>query len=69
MAKKPVIVMGNSAHEQAEAEAAAFDARITERERAGYIPDIRRAVKCDYFYKSFLFFLQSMYILNLNSDM
>jgi len=45
--------MDHSTHEQAEAEAAAFDARITERERAGYIPDIRRAVKCDYFYKSF----------------
>ena len=53
MAKKPMTIMGNSAHEQAETEAAAFDARITERERAGYIPDIRRAVKCDYFYKSF----------------
>ena len=36
-----------------QAEAAAFDARITERERAGFIPDLRRAVKCEYFYKSF----------------
>ena len=36
-----------------EAEAVAFDQRIKERKNAGYIPDIRRAVKCDYFYKSF----------------
>lgn len=34
-------------------EAAAFDQRITERSQAGYVPDLRRAVKCDYFYKSF----------------
>ena len=34
-------------------EAAAFDQRIEERSKAGYIPDLRRAVKCDYFYKSF----------------
>lgn len=34
-------------------EAAAFDQRITERRQAGYVPDLRRAVKCDYFYKSF----------------
>ncbi len=34
-------------------EAAAFDARITERVNAGFIPDLRRAVFCDYFYKSF----------------
>ena len=34
-------------------EAAAFDQRITERQQAGFIPDLRRAVKCDYFYKSF----------------
>lgn len=34
-------------------EAAAFDQRIAERQQAGYIPDLRRAVKCDYFYKSF----------------
>lgn len=36
-----------------DAEAAAFDQRIEERKQAGYIPDLRRAVKCDYFYKSF----------------
>ncbi|MEG3641501.1 class I SAM-dependent methyltransferase [Magnetococcus sp. PR-3] len=36
-----------------QAEAAAFDARIRERIEAGFIPDLRRAVKCDYFYKSF----------------
>jgi len=35
------------------AEAAAFDQRINERQNAGYIPDLQRAVKCDYFYKSF----------------
>src|SRR5260370_41928931 len=35
------------------AEAFAFDQRIKERMAAGFIPDIRRAVKCDYFYKSF----------------
>ena len=35
-------------------EAAAFDQRITERRQAGYVPDLRRAVKCDYFYKRFL---------------
>lgn len=34
-------------------EAAAFDKRIEERIKAGFIPDIRRAVKCEYFYKSF----------------
>jgi SAM-dependent methyltransferase len=35
------------------AEASAFDKRISERVAAGFIPDLRRAVKCDYFYKSF----------------
>jgi len=35
------------------AEAAAFDSRIGDRVAAGFIPDLRRAVKCDYFYKSF----------------
>jgi SAM-dependent methyltransferase len=34
-------------------EAAAFNRRISERRQAGFIPDIRRAVKCEYFYKSF----------------
>jgi SAM-dependent methyltransferase len=36
-----------------EAEAAAFDRRIEERIRAGFVPDLRRATKCTYFYKSF----------------
>lgn len=36
-----------------EAEAAAFNQRISDRKSAGYVPDLRRAVKCDYFYKSF----------------
>jgi len=40
------------AHDEAE-EAQAFNERIEERTAAGFIPDIRRAVKCDYFYKSF----------------
>ena len=35
------------------AESAAFDRRIEERVAAGLVPDLRRAVKCDYFYKSF----------------
>lgn len=34
-------------------EAEAFDKRITERINAGFVPDLRRAVKCEYFYKSF----------------
>ncbi len=34
-------------------EARAFNKRISERRAAGFIPDLRRAVKCDYFYKSF----------------
>ena len=34
-------------------EAQAFDSRIGERLSAGFIPDLRRAVKCDHFYKSF----------------
>ena len=36
-----------------EAEAGAFDQRIADRTAAGFIPDLRRAVKCDFFYKSF----------------
>ncbi|MCI0541035.1 MAG: class I SAM-dependent methyltransferase [Verrucomicrobiales bacterium] len=39
--------------ENLRAEADAFNERISERERAGFVPDLRRAVKCDYFYKSF----------------
>lgn len=35
------------------AEAAAFNKRISERRKFGFVPDIRRAVKSDYFYKSF----------------
>jgi SAM-dependent methyltransferase len=35
------------------AEAKAFDDRISERVAAGFVPDLRRAVKCDFFYKSF----------------
>jgi 2-polyprenyl-3-methyl-5-hydroxy-6-metoxy-1,4-benzoquinol methylase len=38
---------------QLEAEAAAFDKRISERVDLGFIPDLRRAVKCNFFYKSF----------------
>ena len=36
-----------------EAEAKAFDSRIDERIAAGFVPDLRRAVPCHYFYKSF----------------
>lgn len=39
--------------EHIEEEAEAFNKRILERTKAGFIPDLRRAVKCDYFYKSF----------------
>lgn len=35
------------------AEATAFNQRIEERINAGFIPDLRRSVKCEYFYKSF----------------
>jgi len=34
-------------------EAATFDRRIEERTSAGFVPDLRRAVKCEHFYKSF----------------
>ncbi|MGJ8682419.1 class I SAM-dependent methyltransferase [Paraglaciecola sp.] len=36
-----------------EAEAEAFNSRITERSQAGFIADLRRNVRCEYFYKSF----------------
>jgi len=36
-----------------EAEALAFNRRIEERIEAGFVPDLRRAVRCEYFYKSF----------------
>ena len=36
-----------------QAEAAAFNRRIEDRVEAGFVPDLRRAVKCEYFYKSF----------------
>ena len=35
------------------AEAAAFDKRIDQRIAVGFVPDLRRAVKCEHFYKSF----------------
>ena len=35
------------------AEAASFNQRISERRAMGFVPDIRRSVKSDYFYKSF----------------
>jgi SAM-dependent methyltransferase len=35
------------------AEADAFNRRIEERVRAGFVPDLRRTSKCTYFYKSF----------------
>ena len=42
-----------STSDDLEKEAKAFDERIEERTKAGFIPDVRRAVKCEYFYKSF----------------
>lgn len=39
--------------EELQREAEAFDQRITERLEQGFIPDLRRARKTDYFYKSF----------------
>jgi len=45
--------MININQEHLEEEAQAFDSRISERVQSGFIPDLRRAVKCDYFYKSF----------------
>jgi len=36
-----------------EAEAEAFNTRIVDRADAGFIPDLRRNVRCEYFYKSF----------------
>ena len=35
------------------AKAAAFNKRIDERVAVGFVPDLRRAVKCEHFYKSF----------------
>jgi len=34
-------------------EAESFDKRITDRIKSGFIPDLRRSVKCNFFYKSF----------------
>ena len=45
---KNTIDIGNIA-----AEAAAFDSRISGRIAAGFVPDLRRAIKCEHFYKSF----------------
>ena len=42
-----------STSDDLEKEAKAFDERIEERTKAVFIPDVRRAVKCEYFYKSF----------------
>jgi len=33
-------------------EAEAFDCRIRERLAAGFVPDLRKAQKCEYFYQS-----------------
>jgi hypothetical protein len=49
----PALSAEQSEAERLEAEGIAFDARIRERVAAGLIPDLRRAVKCEYFYKSF----------------
>lgn len=42
-----------NAVEDLQAEARAFDERIEDRVKAGFVPDLRRAVRCEYFYKSF----------------
>ncbi|MBS4095619.1 MAG: class I SAM-dependent methyltransferase [Sulfuricella sp.] len=39
--------------EQQKEEAKAFNDRMQERESAGFVPDLRDGVKCEYFYKSF----------------
>jgi 2-polyprenyl-3-methyl-5-hydroxy-6-metoxy-1,4-benzoquinol methylase len=46
-------MVGSEIDDDLKAEAQAFNARMAERLAAGLIPDLRRAVKCDYFYKSF----------------
>ena len=38
--------------EQWQDEADAFDRRVRERLAAGFVPDLRKAPKCDYFYQS-----------------
>jgi 2-polyprenyl-3-methyl-5-hydroxy-6-metoxy-1,4-benzoquinol methylase len=43
----------NKAPDHIAEEAEAFDKRLEERDRAGFIPDLRDAIKCDFFYKSF----------------
>ena len=48
--------------ENLKAEAEAFDNRLNERDEAGFVADLRDAVKCDYFYKSFF---RDPYYLNL----
>ncbi|GAA0366644.1 hypothetical protein GCM10009092_33740 [Bowmanella denitrificans] len=40
-------------HHDLQAEAEAFNERISERTKAGFVPDLRRAQRCEYFYKSF----------------
>ena len=42
----------NDTIDELRAEADAFNKRIVERKTAGFIPDLRRAVRCEYFYKS-----------------
>ncbi len=44
------------------AEASAFNQRIQERKNVGFVPDLRRAVRCEYFYKSFW---RDPYFINL----
>lgn len=52
MMEESAIAAGELLPEEAE-EGQAFSERIEERVRAGFIPDLRRAVRCEYFYKSF----------------
>lgn len=46
--------MSHAHHEHSlEEEAEAFNERIEERSSAGFVPDLRRNQRCEYFYKSF----------------
>jgi SAM-dependent methyltransferase len=53
-----IITMNNNLAEEAEA----FNKRINERVDAGFVPDLKNAVKCDYFYKSIF---RDPYYMNL----
>jgi 2-polyprenyl-3-methyl-5-hydroxy-6-metoxy-1,4-benzoquinol methylase len=54
--------MKNIKKEELKAEARAFDQRISERLKEGFVPDLRRTKKTDFFYKSFW---RDPYFINL----